>query len=787
MLLSVCFLTNAQQVTVSGTLTDGSSGEKLIGATVAAEELRRGTVSNQYGFYTIRLPKDQSIKLKYSFAGYGSVEIELWTGGDTLINLSLPLLELDEVTVFAERRRVFSSSINETQIVSPKNLPYPSLKPEIDILDVVMQLPGVQPGLEGSVGFSVRGGNNDQNLIVMDDVMLYNVGHFANFMSIFDPYAINSMTFYKGGFPAKFGGRVSSVLDIYMKEGDTNKFKGEANIGLFSTKLALEGPIGERTSYLFSFRRSTVDLLLAGIYTLTKPDSRFFYNFHDLNVKINQKVDPNNHLYLSLYDGNDRLVTNSESNFQVSDTTLRQYSRQYLNRWGSRSISLRWNHVFNNRAFNNLTVAYSGFRYLLDSKDEILDNSVINNSNSFIYSASIDDLIVKNDVEIPLMGKNKLGSGIHLISHMFQPVAWQQERIHFYGTAVFSSENFVKLNATELFGYIQGQFFFNNDKLVFSPGIRAGRYFLPGNVGFNLIEPRLGLSWALTPRSNLSFNYDKMGQTVHSLNSSGTSLTAVVWVPATERLRPTVSHQLSFGWQKSFLDRDMEVVAGAYYKEMTDLIDFDGNTGFATIEGEWDGAITSGGFGRAYGFEVMANKNFTDLSLEANYTFSRSIRRFATINHGNFFPQNFDRPHNLSLSSIYRLNQKITFSAMFNYFTGQPITLGTELFQAHNNHFFFGNNNVNLGSSFFINPEEAMVVDNINNYRMPDYHRLDVSFIHKKGWKNGWERTLSVSVYNIYNRQNAYFIFTDRSSDGINFKKLTLFPILPSFSYQVNF
>jgi hypothetical protein len=278
-----------------------------------------------------------------------------------------------------------------------------------------------------------------------------------------------------------------------------------------------------------------------------------------------------------------------------------------------------------------------------------------------------------------------------------------------------------------------------------------------------------------------------MGQTVHSLNSSGTSLTADVWVPATQRLRPTVSHQLSLGWRKSFLDTDIEVVAGAFYKEMTDLINFDGNTGFATIEGEWDGAITSGGFGRAYGFEVMASKNFRDLSLEGNYTFSRSVRRFGSINEGNFFPQNFDRPHNFSISSIYRLNKKTTISALFSYFTGQPITLGMELFPAYNNHYFFGINNVNLESPFFMNSEEAMVVIDVNNYRMPDYHRLDVSFNHKKGWKNGWERTFSVSVYNMYNRQNAYFIFTDRTPEVIKFKKLTLFPILPSVSYQVNF
>jgi hypothetical protein len=241
----------------------------------------------------------------------------------------------------------------------------------------------------------------------------------------------------------------------------------------------------------------------------------------------------------------------------------------------------------------------------------------------------------------------------------------------------------------------------------------------------------------------------------------------------------------------------LEITAGAFYKEMTDLIEFDGNTGFVTIEGEWDEAITSGGFGRAYGFEVMATKSFKKISLEGNYTLSKSVRRFSTINQGNFYPQNFDRPHNISLSSIYKVNKKFTISALFSYFTGQPITLGTELFPGYNNHFFYGgfktgehsfvNINSELASPHVINFEDVMVVDKINNYRMPDYHRLDVSFNHKKRWKNGWDRTFSVSVYNMYNRQNAYFLYTNKTVNGIEFKKLTLFPILPTVSYQINF
>jgi hypothetical protein len=745
--LFVCFSTKAQQVTLRGTITDAGTGEKLIGANVIAPELKRGAVSNEYGFYTFGLPKSQAIKVRFSYTGYKSLEVEIKANHDTLVNINLSVLELEEVTVFAERRRIFYPSVNEIQIVAPKNLPYPSLKPEIDILDVIRQMPGVQPGLEGSVGFSVRGGNNDQNLIQMDNVMLYNVGHFANFLSIFDPYAINSITFYKGGFPAKFGGRASSVLDIYLKEGDTKNFKGEANLGLFSAKLALEGPIGNKASFLFSFRRSTVDLFMAGLYVLTKPDSKFFYNFHDLNLKLNYNINSKNHIYLSLYDGIDNLSTDSERSFGMANDVIRRYESQYNNRWGSNSVSFRWNHIFDNNAFNNFTVAYTGFRYILNSHDGIYDNDTVYNSTKYHYAPSIDDLIIKNDVEVLIGQKNKLSAGIHFISHYFRPVSWSQEKIQLYGATITNSMNIVDLHASELFGYAQGQFLFNNDKIIFSPGLRIGRYFLPNNKGFNLIEPRIKFDYEMPRGGTINFSYDKMGQTVHSLNSSGTSLTAVVWIPATVRLRPTISHQVSLGWQKAFLNNEFEIGAGAFYKEMKNLIEFNGNTGFATIEGQWDEGIPAGGFGRAYGLEVQANKSFSKLSLEGNYTFSKSLRRFANINKGNFYPQNFDRPHNLSLSSIYRFNKKLTISALFSYFTGQPFTLGTELYPGYNNYFSRNKESYHvLESPFITHFEDLMVVDNINNFRMPDYHRMDVSMNHKKKLKNNWERTVSISI-----------------------------------------
>ncbi len=782
---------NAQQVKISGMVSDAQSGEKLIGAGIYTESRQYGAATNAYGFYSLSLPKGQEATLIISYVGYEKTSILFPAKKDTTISIELTPVELEEITITAERRPIISS-VNEIQYISPGQLQLPSLKPDIDILDVIKQLPGVQPGLEGSVGFSVRGGNSDQNLVLMDNIPLYNTGHLANFVSIFDPYAINSMTFYKGGFPAEYGGRISSVLDIYLKEGDKQRFRGEANIGLYSGKIALEGPIiKDRTSLLVSFRRSTVDLFLAGLYALTELDNRFMYAFHDLNIKVNHRVNEKNHLYVSVYHGGDRLNTTGSRSFIVGDTITRSYSNRYYNRWGNRSLSLRWNHIFSNSVFYNATLAYSGFQYIIDSKDEILDNDQINTLNKYTYGVSVNDIVMKHDLDVNLAGNNKIKTGTQLIIHQFEPVKWEQERIEFGGLTGNTSRNFVSMDAWELFGYIQGDFTFLTDRLSVHPGIRAGRYFLGGKAGFNLIEPRLRILWNINDYSNYQISYARMGQTVHSLNSSGTSLTADVWVPVTERLRPAISDEVSLAWNTLFSKAGIELQTGIYYKEMRDLIDFNGNSGFATISGQWDEAIAAHGFGRAYGFELMAHKKFEKFSVEGNYTLSRSVRKFEYINQGRFYPQNFDRPHNLTVSSVVKLNKKTTLSALWTYHTGQPISLGVQTFSAINNHFFyetyFTAHNTRLTNPNITNFENPLIVDDVNNFRMPDYHRLDISLAHSKMWRNGWKRTFGVSLYNTYNRQNAYFIYAERSDSELRFYKFTLFPILPTISYGVKF
>ena len=788
-----------QRVKINGSVSDGSSGEKLIGATVYDASLGKGATTNEYGFYTYFVENGGQVRLEVSYVGFQVEILSFYAKTDTTVDVRLQPRQLEGVTVTAERERN-RGSVNAVQFVSPSQLEYPSMKPDIDILDVIRQQPGVNPGLEGTVGFSVRGGNHDQNLVIMDNIPLYNTGHLANFVSIFDPYAINSMTFYKGGFPAQYGGRISSVLDIYLKEGDRQEYHGEANLGVFSGKVALEGPIQKgRSSFLVSFRRSTVDLFLSGIYALTKSESRFWYAFHDLNIKLNHKLDDRNHLYVSAYQGGDRLKTDGFMGFRAGDEIWREYASRHTNRWGNRSLSVRWNHIFSKSVFYNATLAYSGFNYFLGSRNDIRDNGEVTYLDEFNYGSSIGDLVMKHDLDIHLSNTNRIKTGLHITGHRFEPVKWDQRRVERDGMGGNSSRSHVVLQALEGYAYIQGDFSWFDDKLGLHPGLRVGTYALEESKGFNLLEPRFRVQYNPTGDSDFQLDYSRMSQTVHSLNSSGTSLTADIWVPVTERLKPAISDQVSLLYDRRVPSHGIKVQTGIYYREMKGLVDFNGNAGFTTIGGEWDRAIANNGFGRAYGFETAIEKQFEGFGLEGNYTFSRSVRRFEGLNGGRYFPQNFDRPHNLTLTSVLRLNEKTSLSLLWTYHTGQPVSLGVQAYPSINNHVFsegvwklndegvYTHANYEVADPDIVHFEHTMLVDDTNNFRMPDYHRLDLALNHTKTWKNGWKRTFGASLYNVYNRQNAYFIYAERAESQMRFYKLTLFPVLPTVSYGVKF
>lgn len=790
-------LAYCQEVSFNGFAVDQVSGERIIGATVYAPKLQKGTQTDGYGYFSMKLPKNFMDRLSVSSLGYEKETVTFTGLIDTLVTIKLSPLDLPEFTVQASKKRI-SFGLNSITISSPSFLPYPSLKTEIDILDVVRQMPGVQPGLEGTTGFSVRGGNNDQNLLLMDHIPLYNTAHLANFISIFDPYTINSMTVYKGGFPAYYGGRASSVIDIYLKEGSKSNMGGEVILGPIFSKIALEGPILKgKTSYLFSLRRSMTDLLLGGVNLLTQPDSKFQYSFYDLNFKFSHRIKDGSDVYLSFYSGRDKLTTDGERGFGIGDGIRRTVANFEGNSWGNTSVSLRWAKVLNKSLFFNSVLAYSHFNYRINSEDKTTDNETLFQRNFFDFAAKVNDLLFKNELDWQINRNLGIKTGVQLTRHFFEPIDWVEERFRLGGAFQSQSRSQVRLNGTEAAFFVQSKLNLANDKLVLYPGMRLGLYALDGGFIQPLFEPRFRSAYRFSENSQIMFSFSRMNQTVHSLNTSGVALLPDIWVPATERLRPTTSDEVSMGWDKFFQRFGLNGQFGLYYRQMRNLIQFDGNTGFATIQDQWDEAIINEGQGYAYGLEMSFDKSLKNFQLDMNYTFSRSFRRFDQINNGDFFPHIFDRPHNTSLTGVWKINEKTNISALWTYQTGQPITLGSQLFPAINNHYFYGGlfsspQNIRSGNTQLSFPyqnvfENPLLLSETNNYRMPDFHRLDVSLSHEKVWRNGMRRRLNLSVYNAYNRQNPYFIYAVREDVGIRFKKLTLFPILPSISYGVRF
>lgn len=789
MLLGTGTLVHAQRVNLSGKVTDRFSDERVIGAVVMFGNGTKGTYTNAYGHFSLSIPINEPFSLKISMLGYHPLDTMVTIGSDAIMDFNLEPKQLETITV-SEERPVQKRSSSRVRITSPDRLNLPSLKPEVDILNLIQLQTGVQSGLEGSVGFSVRGGNNDQNLLIMDNIPLYNTGHFAGFVSIFDPFAINTVDFYKGGFPAKYGGKISSVVDIYLREGDMQEYHGEVVLGTFSGKIAMEGPIIKgKSSFLISFRRSTIDAFLKGLYLFQKPEDKFLYRYHDINVKINHKINPKDHLYLSYYSGGDRMETSGDQVYFGADDHFKEYTSLYDNDWGNRFLSFRWNRTFSKGLFLNTTVAYSNFHYDLTSRDRMVDNGQLEFFNDTYYGVSVRDMLVKSELDYVLNSSWKFNTGINFTNHFFVPVDWFQNQLNSGGIGNAKDSNKVTLGANEASWYAQAEY--SNGKVEISPGVRISTYLLSGENDYFLFEPRLKVRFNINENVDIEANYSRMNQTVHSLNTSGTSLTPDIWIPVTNDIRPSSSDQVALSY--GFGQDGLNIVMGGYYKTMNSLIDYNRVKGFGLTKGNWEDAIAKDGKGYAYGLELSAEKSFEKSFIELNYTYSRSFRKFDEINNGEYYPYSFDRPHNLNLGYQFKLGKQSTINFQWAYQTGQPLTIGDQYFKAINNHRFYLNNDLSGQENYYLpNPdfsvyEKVILIQKQNNQRMPDYHRLDISYSHNKRWVNGWQRTVGGSIYNVYNRQNAYYIYSDVTDKGMVLKKLTLFPILPSLFYKIKF
>jgi len=794
--------TLAQKVIISGHVLDAQSGEFLINANVyAGESTLIGTTTNSYGFFSLKVAKGITI-LQASYVGYGKFQKTIAVSGDTTLEIRIdPLVSLNEVSIIGHKPGD-RSSISEFRI-TPKMIQYlPTLAGERDIIRSLQLLPGIRAGTEATTGLVVRGGSPDQNLFLLDGNPIYNISHLYGFLSVFNDDAINSIDVIKGGFPARYGGRLSSIIDVRMKEGNLYKHEGSASIGLLTSKLSLNGPVIKgKGSYMISARRSYFDLFtsIPAWLSNTKTDKRNSgYSLYDLNGKINFILSPTDRIYLSLYHGND---TYSESYLDKEDSIASLNQGTNNLKWGNSLGSLRWNHTFNNKLFCNTQLAWtryhlnSGYSYSTEeSQGENMEKFGYNSE----YSSIVRDITGRADFNYYPKENHQVNFGAEIIGYQFRPGV-QSYLFTTDSTSRDTLINAIPFNSSSWSVYAEDQIRLPNG-IFLNPGLRFNLY-RSGNKNYWSVEPRFsgGFEWPGSARVEVS--YSRIQQSIHLLSNSGLGMPTDLWVPSTKRIPPQQSQQVSlgFGTPLGSFHFGME----GYYKTFRNLITYSEGASFLVQGNNWEDKIETGGIGKAYGMEFLLRKDEGKLKGWLAYTLSWSKRKFEGINGGNWYFDKFDRRHDIAINLSYQIKKNIVLSGTWVFATGNPVTLPETIFPFV--HYPMDINDFNytiLMSSqnlFGFVTEMARrrgeLIDygERNKYRMPDYHRLDISISFIKE-KKRFQRTWSLGLYNAYSHLNPFYVtYTDdtsgawaqKSTAGVRI--VTLLPVMPSVSYSIKF
>ena len=748
---------------IYGTVSDQKTGESLTGATIIIENSKQASaVTNSYGYYSILVPQGQ-YKLRIQYIGYDSKEFYVSVRENKLVNIDLveKPVQLDNITVRSEKpdQNISSIEMGHTKL-SPKQIEtVPVLFGEPDILKTIQLLPGVKSAGEGNSGFFVRGGGIDQNLILLDEAPVYNASHLLGFFSVFNSEAVRDANLLKGSIPAEYGGRASSVLDIKMKEGNLKDYSLTGSIGLISSNLTLEGPIKkDKSSFMISGRRTYADMFLKlSNDEELKNTSLYFY---DLNLKTNFKINERNRLYLSGYLGRD--------NFGFSD--------RFGFDWGSKTGTIRLNHIFNERLFLNSSFSYSDYSYDIHFKG----------NSDVTMRSEIRDINLKEDFTFYKNSRSTLKYGTNIIFHNFVP------------GEIIPGENSV-YNALEIADRkaIETAFYFSNNRVVnqrmkvyygfrlaLFTNIGPGEFYvLDGNrevrdtVTYNKfklvktqggLEPRLGFNYMLNHSTALKGSATRIYQFIHLLSNSTTSTPTDVWLPSTDNVKPQIADQVSLGLFKNFNKNRFESSLEAYYKHLYNQIDYKNGADLifnSTVETE-----LVFGKGWSYGAEFLFKKNYGKLNGWIAYTWSKTMRQFDDINNGLPFPARQDRTHDLSIVGMYKLSEKLTASATWVYSTGDAVTFPSGRYE--------------------IDGQTVGYYTERNSYRMPATHRLDLGLTWFRKKTRKFESSWNFSVYNAYAHENPYYIYFQEVEDQPEKQEaiqVSLFKIIPSVSYKFKF
>lgn len=810
LLLAVSAGLSAQFYTISGYLTDGKSGESMINASVFDHRSRKGTVSNEYGFYSITLPVGE-VDLQFTYVGYQTEKRSFNLRRDTSISIGFnESITLQEITVTGHQKitGVQSTQMSAVEVPIAQIKTVPTLFGEADLIKALQLLPGVQAGSEGSTGMYVRGGGPDENLFLLDGIPVYNINHMAGFFSVFNPDAVKNVTLYKGNFPARFGGRLSSVIDVRMNDGNNKEIRGNLSVGLISSKLNIEGPIfSENTTFNFSARRTYFDLLaqpLIAIAVKSEQDENYDgslsagYYFYDLNGKISHKFSEKDRLYLSLYMGDDAIYAKFRSRYRDTDNNKMSEHMKLDWDWGNIVSSARWNRVVNNRLFMNSTIAYTRYRFDLYLGTRFEETQRNPPSYAYVdymvgYKSGIEDYTAKVDFDFAPHPDHDVKFGANYTYHTFRPgVSVSQNEIKYNNETIKNDTVFGDKNvySHETMAYIE-----DNITLGQALKINLGLHYSMFHVQketYNSLQPRASMRWLLSDRVSVKAGYAAMSQYVHLLSNSNVSLPTDLWVPVTRRIKPMRSHQYSAGVFYNFRDLIDFSVEG-YYKSMHNLIEYRDGASFLGSTSGWEDKVAMGE-GWAYGLELLAQKSVGKTTGWIGYTWAKAERKFdrtgQEINNGKIFPAKYDRRHDFSLVVSHKFSDRFDLAGTWVISSGNTGTLALQQYEG----------TPVPGDMWGWRPD-LNHISSRNNYRFNPYHRMDIGMNFHKKKKNG-VRTWNISVYNLYNNNNPFMVYPSEvwepapslPSDDPNqytqyttrkvFKQISIFPIIPSLTYS---
>lgn len=797
-----------KQVTVSGFVRDKRSAESLIGASVYEAHSRVGTASNNFGFFSLTLPPG-NITIRSSYIGYTSHQ-HILNGleRDTVLTIELePSASLEEVVITGQsndKQSVLSTQMGALEINQQTIRSTPVMFGEADIIKTLQLTPGVSAGTEGTAGMYVRGGNVDENLFLIDGNPVYQINHIGGIFSAFNPEAISGMDFFKSGFPSRYGGRLSSVVDVHTKEGNMKEYHGSASIGLISGNLNFEGPIiKDRTSFNIGLRRTWLDVLSAPAVAIankiTKKDGtrlRARYAFHDLNLKVNHIFNDRSRMYLSLYNGNDVLKGGSTDFPDQDSDNNYNYDSDVSLRWGNIMATAGWTYVFNNRLFGKVSGVFTRYHSRLRNTE----HDVVGNEGDEDYSDSfrenetntgITDFGLRTSFDYLPASAHHIRFGGDYLVHRFHPeynrsVAYEKNE----ETSVEIGQEFAN---DLLWGHEAGVYAEDDWTLSSAVRLNAGLRFSLFNVQgktYTGLEPRVSLRWLLDDNLSFKASYSRMNQYVHLISNSFISLPTDAWMPVTRKLKPLISDQVSAGFYYN-LNKEYNFSVEGYYKTLDNLLEYrDGHT-FTPSFVNWEDKLTAGE-GRSYGAEFMVRKETGRTTGWVGYGLSWSDRQFDELNLGARYPARFDNRHKLNIVVMHKISPKVELSAAWSYASGNHVTLSLENYYENGTGSPTNNDNHYMDASESIDYYEGQ-----NNYQLPAYHRLDLGIKIYRPKKKGRMGIWTVSIYNVYSRMNPFMIYkSDKtvpdpgSSYGKNvpvFKTIGIMPIIPSISYTYKF